>query len=61
MTIQEMIAKAQADMERKQREQREAAERFKASPIYQRMKKAMEENAKKIAERKAEEAASDGD
>ena len=45
MNIQEMIAKAQADKERKQRE---AMERFKASPVYQRMKEAA---AKKAAEK----------
>lgn len=44
MNIQEMIAKSKADKERKQRE---ALERFKASPMYQRMKEAMAEKAKK--------------
>jgi hypothetical protein len=50
MTIQEMIAKAQAEKERKQRE---AMERFKASPMYQRMKEIMAEKAKEKAERRA--------
>lgn len=43
MNIQEM----NADKERKQRE---ALERFKASPVYQRMKEVMAEKAKKNAE-----------
>lgn len=47
MNIKEMIAKAQ---ERKQREQREAIERLKASPMYQKMKEIMAEKAKEKAE-----------
>lgn len=43
VNIQEMLAKSKADKERKQRE---AMERFKESPFYQRMKEVMAEKAK---------------
>lgn len=44
MNIQELAAKANAERERKQRE---AMERFKSSPLYQRMKEAMAKRAEK--------------
>lgn len=44
MNIQELTAKANAERERKLRE---AIERFKSSPLYQRMKEAMAKRAEK--------------
>jgi hypothetical protein len=44
MNIQELAAKANAERERKLRE---AMERFKSSPLYQRMKEAMAKRAEK--------------